>query len=211
MSRAEPVRRERGRSGPRAWLAVTALVAAALLTSAPVGGQTVATQLARDPEARFTINVPATWIVKTSRGDLAVEATAPNQGPEPPDSVDVVAHDLPMAISAKTCVDKAAWVMRVLGHIPYTTVREGPMPIGTLAGYAHAYTWKTRAGDDRWSLQVCVVAGLYAYVITGTTTNTPARVEEAAPLLTRSVATFKLTGTPRGPSPRPAYQPGGGE
>jgi len=211
MRRAEPGRREREDTARRASAALATLAAAALLASVPAAGQTVATRLVRDPEARFTIRVPATWNVQTSRGDLAIAATAPNRAGEPPDSADVVAHDVPMEISAKTCVHKAAWVMRVLGHLPYTTVREGPMPIGNLAGYAHAYTWKTRAGDNRWSLQVCVVSGLYAFLITGTTANAPARVEETAPLLTHILESFRLTGPLRVPSPPPAFQPGGGQ
>jgi len=182
-------------------------VAAALLAGAPAAGQPGGSRLVHDPADRFTIAVPVSWNVRTSSGDPAVVATGPPRTGELPETVNVIARDTFVAMSSENCVREAARVMRVFGHIAFATVSEGPTTVGDLPGYTHAYTWRTKDGEDRWSLQVCVVMNREAFVMTGTTTNTATRVEEDAPLLTKIMGTFRVTA--RGREPAPAPQPGG--
>ncbi|HYM70087.1 MAG TPA: DcrB-related protein [bacterium] len=188
-------------------LAVAAALFAGALAGAPAAGQPGGSRLVHDPADRFTIAVPASWNVRTSSGDPAVVATGPPRTGELPETVNVIARDTVVGISSENCVREAARVMRVFGHIEFATVSQGPTTVGDLAGYTHAYTWRTKDGEERWSLQVCVVMNREAFVMTGTTTNTATRVEEDAPLLTKIMGTFRLTA--RGRESAPAPQPGG--
>ncbi|HLJ60366.1 MAG TPA: DcrB-related protein [bacterium] len=188
-------------------LAVVAALVAGALFGAPAAGQPGGSRLVHDPGDRFTIAVPVSWNVRTSSGDPTVVATGPARAGELPETVNIIAHDTVVAMSSKTCVREAERVMRVFGHIAFATASEGPTTVGDLPGYTHAYTWRTKDGQDRWSLQVCVVVNREAFLMTGTTTNTATRVEEDAPLLTRIIGTFRLTA--RGRESAPATQPGG--
>jgi len=191
--------------------ATTALAAAVLLAGtlggAPTDGQPAESRLVHDPADRFTIAVPVSWNVRTSSGDPAVVATGPPRAGELPETVNIIAHDTIVGMSSENCVREAARVMRVFGHIAFATVSEGPTTVGDLPGYTHAYTWRTKDGEDRWSLQVCVVINREAFVMTGTTTNTATRIEEDAPLLIKIMGTFRLTA--RGRESAPAPQSGG--
>ena len=171
---------------------VLALAAAmtALLARPDASGWSMALRTIQDPGARFTIRVPATWEVRTSSGYLVVEAVAPvPAGGQTPSSVDVIVRDLPAAISSESCVHQAETVMRYV--IPsFRTLDESPKTIGGLPGYSHAYTWRTRDGEERRSLQVCVTLGHRAFVVIGTTRNTPVRVRRDMPTLTRIIETL---------------------
>jgi hypothetical protein len=177
------------------------VAASALLGGGPAAGQSWETRLVHDPAERFTIAVPVSWNVKTSSGNPSVVATGPLRPGELPETVNVIAHDTIVDMSPRSCVREAERVMRVFGHIAFATVSEGPTTIGDLSGYSHAYTWRTTSGEDRWSLQVCVVVNHEAFVMTGTTTNTAARVEQDAPLLAKILGTFKPAARGRGASP----------
>lgn len=143
----------------------------------------------QDPEARFTIRVPVTWLVATSSRDPVVEARSPVPAGQTPSTVDVIVRDLPEALSPESCVRQAETVMRFL--IPsFRTLSESPKMIGGLPAYSHAYTWVTRGGEERRSLQVCVTMGTRAFVVIGTTGNTPDRVRHDMPTLTHIIETL---------------------
>lgn len=184
---------------------VLALAAAmaVLLARPDASGWSMVLRTVRDPGARFTIRVPATWEVHTSSGYVVIEAIAPVSAGQTPSSVDVIVRDLPAAISAESCVHQAETVMRYV--IPsFRTLDESPKTIGGLPGYSHAYTWRTRDGEERRSLQVCVTLGNRAFVVIGTTGNTPVRVRRDMPTLTRIIETLH----PNPFSPEPALGAG---
>lgn len=184
---------------------VLALAAAmaVLLARPDASGWSMVLRTVRDPGARFTIRVPATWEVHTSSGYVVIEAIAPVSAGQTPSSVDVIVRDLPAAISAESCVHQAETLMRYV--IPsFRTLDESPKTIGGLPGYSHAYTWRTRDGEERRSLQVCVTLGNRAFVVIGTTGNTPVRVRRDMPTLTRIIETLH----PNPFSPEPALGAG---
>ncbi len=182
------------RVGRAAFLAVLA-IAAVLVSPIAGGAQSDGFRPVQDPRDRFTIGIPATWEVRTSTGDPAVEATSPAPAGELPDSLDVIVRDLPWPISPEACVQRAEQVMRLLGT-GYTTVDKHPDEIGGLQAYSHAYTWRTRAGVVRRSYQVCATLSRRAFILIGSTTDTPARVRERMPTLERIMDTFRPKGAP---------------
>ncbi len=184
---------------------ILALVAAmaVVLARPDASGWSMVLRTVQDPRARFTIRVPATWEVHTSSGYVVVEAIAPVPAGQTPSSVDVIVRDLPAAISAESCVHQAETVMRYV--IPsFKTLDESPKTIGGLPGYSHAYIWRTRDGEERRSLQVCVTLGHRAFIVIGTTGNTPVRVRRDMPTLTRIIETLH----PNPFSPEPALGAG---
>lgn len=164
--------------------AMTAVLSMADASAIPMLLQTI-----QDPAARFTIRVPATWQVVTSSGDPVVEARSPVPVGQTPSTVDVIVRDMRAALSPESCVRQAETVMRYV--IPsFKTLSESPKTIGGLPAYAHAYTWLTRGGEERRSLQVCVTIGQRAFVVIGTTGNTPDRVRHDMPTLTQIIETL---------------------
>lgn len=128
----------------------------------------------RTAHARFAITLPVTWAVQSPGGQMALKATGPKQGEGLPDSVDIVARSLPAGVTnAQTCEEEAAWITQHLAHINVTTWQTGPAIIAGLPAYYHTYAWRTAAGADRWSLQICLVRNGDGFVLTGTTANAP--------------------------------------
>jgi len=143
-----------------------------------------------DLKNRFTINVPADWIVLLSTQDRAVSARSPAVPGRLSDTIDVIARDLPRAITPENCAWQAAMVMRFTIH-QWTTVREGPGMLAGLPAYSREYTWRTSTGHERRSIQPCVTPERRAFVIVGTTTDTPSDVARDLPELERLMATFR--------------------
>jgi hypothetical protein len=146
----------------------------------------------KDPERRFTIAVPVNWKVHTSTSAraAAVSAESPAVPGQLPDSVDVITQDLPVAISPQGCAEKAAQVMRFTIH-SWGTLHEGSATLAGLPAYSRSYTWRTRGGQDRRSVQTCVTLGRRAFVIVGTTANTQSGVQQDLPNLEQIMATFR--------------------
>jgi hypothetical protein len=160
-----------------------------VLSSADANGIPPGLRTIQDPAARFTIRVPVTWEVATSSGDPVIEARSPVPAGQTPSTVDVIVRDMPALLTPESCVRQAETVMRYL--IPsFTTLSESPKTIGGLPAYSHAYTWRTREGEERRSLQVCVTTGRRAFVVIGTTQNTPDRVRRDMPMLTHIIETL---------------------
>ncbi len=175
---------------------------APVVTQGPVAPQRV---VVKDPENRFTITVPANWAVQTSTGARkpAVSAQSPAASGQLPDSVEVITQDLPTAISAEECADKAAQVMRFTIH-NWTTLHQGAVTLAGLPGYSRAYTWHTSSGQDRRSDQTCVTVGRRAFVVIGTTANDQRRVQQELPQLQRIIATFHPNTSNLPPDEHPA-------
>src|SRR5437870_2821812 len=74
-----------------------------------------------DPRNRFTISVPADWIIQLSTQDRAVSARSPATPGRLSDTIDVIARDLPRPITPENCAWQAAMVMRFTIH-QWTTV-----------------------------------------------------------------------------------------
>ncbi len=171
---------------------LSALVVAVLIgvLLAAGAGQALALRTVTDVSNRFIIGVPTNWQVKTSSGDPALEATAPASGKLTPDSVNVIVRDMPMALSPQSCVQEAQGVLKYVIH-SYTTVSEGPQKVAALPAYSYEYDWQTKTGEPRRSIAVCTTIGHRAFMIVGTTENTPAKVQAVMPEIAQIVQTFR--------------------
>ena len=183
----------------RVWLFIALAIVPLIVSLSPAQSEDL--RSVGDPQHRFTINIPVTWQVRTSSGDPAVSALSPAPAGEMPDSLEVIARDLPSPISPEACVDTVERMMRFWVH-DLRTVEKGPDELAGLEAYSHAYAWRTRGGVDRRSQQVCVTVGRRAFVLTGSTTNTPEHIAERLPALARLMETFRpLAGAPSGGQP----------
>jgi hypothetical protein len=146
----------------------------------------------RDPLGRFTISVPATWNVQTSTSSraAAVKTQAPTESGQLPDSVDVIVQDMSSTLSPQTCVGEADMVMRFTIH-SWTTVRQGASTLGGLPAYSRVYAWRTPTGQQRQSVQSCITMGRRAFMVVGTTANTPINVRQHLPQLQQIMDTFR--------------------
>ena len=175
----------------RAVPGAAAVVVAMMIFTSMALTEGAALKIVRDPLGRFTINVPATWNVETSTSSraAAVKATAPATSGLP-DSVDVIVQDMPTALSPQACVGQADTVMRFTIH-SWTTVRQGATTLGGLPAYSRVYDWRVNTGQERESVQSCVTRGRRAFMVVGTTTNTPTTVRQKFPQLQQIMNTFR--------------------
>jgi len=184
-------------------LAIGATIAA-VATAGPVTAQNVDLKPIRDPQNRFTINVPASWNVTIQTKNPTVQAKSAVPKATLPDSLDVTVYDWTKAISAQDCIAESDLVLRFAIHT-WTTVRQGPETIGGQPAYSRVYNW--RAGSEpRQSVETCITHGNRVYVAVGTTDNTTAKVNSTMPLLQRSIATLEPN---LGNTPATQPNPGG--
>jgi len=182
-------------------LAATALLPAGVRADAPdVRDAGESYRTVHDINNRFTIEVPAAWKVTTSRGDPALSALASSTDGSLPASLVVIVRDLPVAITAETCVSEAQYVMRRAIQ-RYASVAVGPDRIGSLPAWSHAYIWTTKTGEERRSIQTCVTVGRRAILAIGTTANRPARLRDDMPALTRAIQSLHPAAIPSEPDP----------
>jgi hypothetical protein len=175
------------------------IVAAGLVSMAGSGAvEALDLQSVRDGDGRFTISVPSTWEIDQSRKDRAFSAKSPEPPGMSPDTIEVFVRDTIFPLSPEACAAQVAWVMRMTIH-EWTTLSEGTDSIGGLAAYSRAYIWHLKNGEERRSIQACIPVGRRVFVIIGTTRNSPDRIAETFPELTRMIATFRP-----GPAPTPA-------
>jgi hypothetical protein len=169
------------------------LAGVAVPSSAPMVAPSSAAPkvVVKDPENRFTIMVPANWAVQTSTSARAPAVTAhsPVSGGQLPNSVDVIAQDLPTPINPQECGDKISQVMRFTIH-RWTTLHEGTATFLGMPAYSRAYTWRTSAGQDRRSDLTCVTMGRRAFVMIGTVANDQRGAPGDLTQLQRIIATF---------------------
>jgi len=170
-------------------LLVAAVVIAALAAGAATA-QNLSFKAVKDPQNRFTIDVPASWSVTTQSKNPAVEAKSSASGATLPDSLDVTVYDWARPISAHDCISESDIVLRYAIH-SWTTVKEEPVVIAGQPGYSRVYNWKTNSGEPRQSVEVCVTHANRVYVAVGTTENVPAKVTTTMPLMERAIATLQ--------------------
>ena len=183
------------------WIAVVALAPppATVEADPPLTGAAGASyKILHDLAGRFTIEVPAGWKTTLSRGDPALAAFAPSTGGDLPVSLDVIVRDLPVAISAETCIYEAQWVMRRAIQ-RYASVTVGPDHIGSLPAWSHVYIWTAKTGQERHSIQTCVTVGRRAILAIGTTANRTERLRDDLPALTRAMQSLRPAGAPNDP------------
>lgn len=195
--------KRKGRTRAGALPAVVAIVAMA--AAVPVAAQSAGLKPVRDPQNRFTINVPAAWTVTIQTKNPAVEAKSPapvaaGSAAMLPDSLDVTVYDWRMPINAHDCISESDFVLRYAIHT-WTTVRESSATIGGQPAYSRVYNWKAGNGEPRQSVETCVTHGNRVFVAVGTTDNTPAKVSSTMPLLERAIATLQPNFVP---TPQPA-------
>ncbi len=192
----------------RAVLGAAAVVGTIVISTTMVLTEGAALKNVRDPLGRFTISVPATWNVQTSTSDRAAAVTtaAPAKAGLP-DSVDVIVQDTFTALSPQACVGEADMVMRFTIH-SWTTVQEGASTLGGLPAYSRVYVWRAQTGQQRESVQSCVTRGRRAFMVVGTTANTPITVREHLPQLQQIMNTFRPLAS--APPPTEPTTPGPG-
>ena len=174
------------------------VVVGTLMISTLIMTQGATLKNVRDPLGRFVISVPATWNVQTSTSSraAAVKTAAPTPSGGLPDSVDVIVQDTSSPLSPQACIGEADTVMRFTIH-KWTTVQQGVTTLGGLPAYSRAYVWRAPTGQQRESVQSCVTIGRRAFVIVGTTANTPINVRQNLPQLQQIMNTFRpLAGAP---------------
>jgi hypothetical protein len=174
---------------------VAVLLVAALAATGTVTAQNLSLKAVRDPQNRFTIDVPASWNVTTQTKNPAVEAksAAPQAAGKAallPDSLDVTVYDWRVPISAHDCISESDLVLRYAIH-SWTTVKEGSTTIGGQSAYTRVYNWKASNGEPRQSIETCVTHGSRVWVAVGTTDNTSAKVNTTMPLLEHAIATLQ--------------------
>jgi len=151
-----------------------------------------------DSKNAIAITVPTTWKTESPSGSAALKATAPSSGPGLPDTVQVVVHLVPASVATPmACENEAAWVTQHFAHITPVTVAKAPVTIGGVLGYSWTYTWKASTGESRWSQQVCILRQQTAYVVTGTTGNTPAARAARGPILTQIIGSLRMLTAPK--------------
>jgi len=167
------------------------LVAVILIISGLAIAQAAALKSVRDPLGRFTISVPAMWNIQTSTSSraAAVTAKAPIMSGHLPDSVDVIVQDTFSALSPQACIGEADTVMRFTIH-NWTTVQQGATKLGSMPAYDRSYVWRAQTGEQRRSVQTCVTLGRRAFIVVGTTANTPITVRQNLPQLQQIMNTF---------------------
>lgn len=165
------------------------VVIAALATPGAVMAQNLSLKPVRDPQNRFTIDVPASWNVTTQAKNPTVQAKSPASSATLPDSLNVTVYDWTKPISAQDCISESDIVLRYSIHT-WTTVTQGPMTIAGQPGYSRVYNWKA-GNEPRQSVETCVTHGNRVYVAIGTTDNTPAKVNATMPMLQRAIATLQ--------------------
>ena len=159
--------------------------------------EAAAMRTVHDSKNQIAIAVPATWRVQSPNGNAALTATAPVSGAALPDSANVVVHDAPIGMNTpQACENEAAWVTQHFAHITPTTVAKTPVTVGGKPAYAWTYTWTASTGEQRWSQQVCVLQQGTAFVVTGTTDDTPAARTSRGSVLTRIIASLRIVAPP---------------
>lgn len=166
------------------------MVMVAVSATTAVRGQPLLT--VRDPENRFTIGVPGTWHVDTSTpgGVPVLSAKAPAPNGQLSDSVYVTVEDFATPITPSACASRVAVVMWFIIHT-WTTLKEGPTTLDRMPAYTREYVWRTGAGASRRSVQICVTLGPRAFLLIGTTADTPTAVQQDLPQIERIMATFR--------------------
>ena len=185
------------------WIALVALAPAPATVQAdpPEAGAAGAPyKTVHDLAGRFSIEVPAGWTTTLSRGDPALAAIAPSTDGDLPASLNVIVRDLPVAISAETCIYQAQYVMRRAIQ-RYASVTVGPDHLGSLPAWSHVYIWTAKTGQERHSIQTCVTVGRRAILAIGTTANRPERLRDDLPALTRAMQSLRPAAGPSDPDP----------
>jgi hypothetical protein len=148
-------------------------------------------QTATDPRGRFTMAFPADWEVNTTaNGATALVGTGPaNGGVRPTINVVVDALGGPSSLEAYAAgAGRAA--AAALPH--YKMIQEaGTTLLGQPAYYRYS-TWQTTGGVQLYQLQVFVVEGFNAFVITASTINQRDRILRDMALATRIITTFRV-------------------
>jgi len=188
----------------RIWLLAALAIVPSVVSLGPAQSEDL--RPVGDPQHRFTISIPVTWHVRTSNGDPAVSALSPAPAGEMPDSLEVITRDLLSPISPEACVDTVERLMRFWIH-NFTTLEKGPDEIAGLQAYSHSYAWHTQAGVSRQSHQVCVTLGRRAFVLIGSTTNTPEHIAEHLSAIERIMETFRPLEGPPDARQQPLWPP----
>jgi hypothetical protein len=186
-----------------------AAATAIVIASGFASGTTLRT--VRDPENRFTIAIPSTWSVQTSTASRApaVAAKAPTAAGHLPDSLDVITQDLSVPITPAACLSEATTVMRFSIH-SWTTLHEGTTTLAGIKGYSRSYVWRSANGAQRRSVQTCITLGRRAFVLVGTTENTPAAAGHDLAQIEQIMQTFRpvVSTLPPAAPPPPDRTPG---
>jgi len=177
------------------------LIACALgITTTVWTGEAAAVSMRTVHDAKnvIAVTVPTTWQIQSPSGSAALKATAPSAGSGLPDTVQVVVHIVPAGVTTPmACENEAAWVTQHFAHITPVTVAKAPVTIGGVSAYSWTYTWQASTKEHRWSQQVCILRQQTAYVVTGTTGDTPAARATRSPFLVQIIDSLRILTVPK--------------
>jgi hypothetical protein len=169
--------------------ALAAALVFALASPAAAATPSRILQVVTDPQSRFKISFPLDWqVVRAKAGPEAVLAFGPGRTRQTRPNVTVVIEDLPRPLSAAAYAATAKPKMRAA--LPaLAIIKEGPATVAHRPAYYRYYTW--RRGRTRLEqVQTYFVVGRRAFVLTGTTLDTPERIRHDTPVIAQIFETF---------------------
>jgi hypothetical protein len=152
-----------------------------------------ALQLAADPNGRFTIKFPPDWqVIKTQKGPSTVVGLGPALPGQPQVNVNVVVENLAAPVSPATYAELVRPKM-AQAFDDFTVLDEGLATIARRQAYYRYYTWRRDSETVLYQVQTYITLGRSAFVLTGTTINTPVRIRRDVPIIGKIFETFTLT------------------
>lgn len=169
----------------RAGLAIACVAALATVTAAAAapGWTTYA-------HARFALQFPVDWSATAGSGSTLVIVLGPQSAdPNVRMNVNVTAERVPAGVTV------AEYSAAAETHLRRTLPQYRPLRTDTVQHRGHPaiiryHTWVAGTGATLYQVQLLVVAGADAFVVTGTTSAASPRLREEAELLLAVLRTF---------------------
>lgn len=144
------------------------------------------------PAFGFSLAYPAGWELSSEDGLIAFMVI----GPQPPGvenfrlNVNVTTDRVPpdMTVEQFEAISESRIGLLFNG---YTRLRTDRTTIGGRPAILRYYTWKRNDGVELYQMQLYVLAGARAYVVTGTTATRSLALQREAGLLLRIIQTFR--------------------
>jgi hypothetical protein len=143
------------------------------------------------PTLKFALSYPASWTVVSQQGAIAVAVVGPQIAGAPGMnlSVNVASEILPKGMTLEQ-YESATESKIALVFSGYQRLRTDRPQVGARAAVLRYFTWKRNDGLGIYQMQLYMVAGRRAYVVTATTTTSSPSLEQEAALLRSIMLTF---------------------
>ena len=176
---------------PRRIVGVAAAAALVLVLGTAAVAQSVWSSF-KHPSFGFSLTYPREWEVTSDDGTLAVMI----MGPEPAGvrslrlNVNVTTDRVPAGMTVERFEAVSESRMGLLFNA-YQRLRTDRTTVSGVPAVLRYYTWKRNDGLELYQMQLYIVAGDRAYVVTGTTSTQSAGLQREAALLLRIIQTFR--------------------